>query len=146
MSGRAVCGRCGVERPDFRAICPGCGHRPDGEGVLVAWLLSSRYLSPAQLDAAADRIRAGELIQPSERMLAAARRALGRDFSTDPGLSGRDRFAVLATSLLLTPLVGWTLWWWWREERPRAAAQALGFSLPATLIFTVGVVWMALET
>ena len=34
MSSRAVCVRCGGERADFDQICPSCGHRPEGEGLL----------------------------------------------------------------------------------------------------------------
>lgn len=122
-------------------VCPSCGYRPEGEGVLVAWLLSRHNLSERDIELAARRVRAGQSIRPSERMLDRARRALRQHLTTDPGMSTGERVALLTCSLLLTPLVGWTLWAWWRTERPRAAIQALGLSLPATAIFTALVTW-----
>lgn len=138
---RAVCVRCGGERPDYTQTCPRCGHRPEGEGLLVAWLLSSENLGDAELDATAERVRAGDAPKPSPRMLDRARRALGSHFATDLGLTTGQRLALLGTSLFLTPLVGWVLFAWWWNSRPRAAVQALALSLPATVLFTVVVLW-----
>ena len=132
---RAVCLRCGASREHYDRICPSCGHQPAGDGLLVAWLLSDANLSEAELDGVAERVRKGESVHPSRRMLRRARRALGADFSTDPGLSVGQRLALLATSLLITPLVGWVLAIWWREQKPRAALQALALSLPASVLF-----------
>jgi hypothetical protein len=139
---RAVCVRCGVDRQQWDQICPGCGHRPDEEGQLVAWLLSSENLTEPELEAVRKRIVAGEVIRPSGRMLEKARRALGRHFSTDPGLTSGQRLGLLATSLLLTPLVGWVLFVWWYNARPRSAMQALALSLPATVAFTLLVLYL----
>lgn len=138
---RAVCVRCGGDRVDYSQVCPACGHRPAGDGLLVAWLLSDANLGRAALDAAAARIRAGEPIRPTPNMLAKARRALGQDLSSDPGLSVGQRALIASCSLVLTPLVGWTCWWWWREDRPRAALQALAMSLPFTVLFTAIWFW-----
>jgi hypothetical protein len=142
MSERAVCVRCGAFRVGFQSICHACGHNPVDEGLLVAWLLSEHHLSAEALQQAADRVIAGEQIHPSGRLLNKARVALGKHFSSDPGLSVQARILLLTTSLLLTPLVGWTCWLWWRQHRPRAAWQAFGLSAPATLLFTVAVVWL----
>jgi hypothetical protein len=139
---RSVCLRCGATRARFDAICPSCGHRAEGEGLLVAWLLSSEFLDDAGLDAAAARIRGGESIRPSARHLDRARRALGRHFSSDPGLTAGQRAALLVCSLVATPLPGLVLGWWWREERPRAALQAFALSAPASVLFAVGVLWV----
>lgn len=139
---RAICVRCGGSRTDFAAICPSCGHRPDDDGRLVAWLLSSESLSTEELDDVQKRIIGGESIRPSERMLAKARAALGRDFATDQGLSTRQRLMLLSTSLLVTPLVGWMLFVWWYRERPRAAIQALALSLPASVLFVILVLYL----
>ncbi|MCA9494028.1 MAG: hypothetical protein KC621_29070 [Myxococcales bacterium] len=139
---RSVCVRCGGERERHDQVCPSCGHRPDGDGLFVAWLLSTENLSEAELDGVRDRIRSGEVIRPTERMLARARRALGADFASDAGLDTRQRMLVLATSLLLTPLPGLIVGVWWWNDHPRAARQALALSLPASLGFFLLVLYL----
>ena len=145
MSAAAVCVRCGSSRLGFATICPTCGHNPSGDGLLVAWLLSEEHLSETELRQAAARIVAGEFVRPSERLVEKARLALGTHFRSDPGMTVSQRLMLLATSLLLTPLVGWTCWYWWREQRPRAAWQAFGLSAPATVLFAVLVIWLRLS-
>lgn len=135
MSGRSVCARCGAVRGHFRDVCAGCGDRPEGEAIAVAWLLSSEHLDDRSLDAAAERIRRGEPLRPSQSSLDQARRAVGADVSTDPGLDLRERILLLAVSLLLTPLPAWTAALWWRRERPRAAIQAFGLAVVGTVAF-----------
>ena len=137
-----ICARCGTRRGDFRDICTSCGHRPAEEGLLIAWLLSADYLSAHKMDVAAERIKTGEMVRPSSRMLDEARLALGRHYTTDPGMTVWQRLLLLTTSLLLTPLVGWVLWFWWRGQRPRASLQALFLSAPASILFFVAVIWL----
>jgi hypothetical protein len=108
----------------------------------VAWLLSRENLSEAELLAVRERIRGGEVIRPTERMLDKARRALGLHFATDRGLDARERWAVLATSILLTPLPGLVLGVWSWNSRPRAARQALALSLPASVAFFLAVIYL----
>ena len=139
---RAVCVKCGADRSSYEQTCPTCGQRPEGEGLLVAWLLSDQNLSEAELDATRERIRGGATIRPSGRMLDRARRALGSHFATDQGMTTGQRIALLGTSLFLTPLVGIVLFVWWWNVRPRAAVQALALSLPATVLFTAVVLWL----
>ncbi|MEZ4240803.1 MAG: hypothetical protein R3F59_32540 [Myxococcota bacterium] len=62
-----------------------------------------------------ERIRAGEVIRPSGRMLDKARRALGRHLETDAGLTVAQRLGLLATSVLVTPLLSGVLFVWWWE-------------------------------
>jgi hypothetical protein len=138
----AICVRCGAEREKWDQVCPACGHRADEEGALVAWLLSSENLSADELAALRGRILGGEVIRPTERMLEKARLALGRTFSTDLGLTGNERLALLAVNLLLSPLVGWVCAVSWWNARPRAAMQALALSLPATVAFTLLVLYL----
>lgn len=133
---RAVCVRCGVEKDHYTQVCASCGNRPDGDGLLVAWIASEENLDNAALQALSRRIGNGEALRPSKKMLQKARRALGREISTDVGLSVAQRVALLGCSLLLTPLVGWTCFFWWRSDRPRAAWQALALSLPPSVLFT----------
>ncbi|MEN0062031.1 MAG: hypothetical protein AAGA48_07740 [Myxococcota bacterium] len=139
---RAICLKCGSDRATFDQTCPSCGHRPEGEGKLVAWLISDRHLTSDQLDEVQRRIKAGEAIRPSRESLELARRALGSHFATDEGMTFRQRLALLSTSVVLTPLVGWVLALWWRRERPRAAMQALALSLPFSLLFGFGVLYL----
>jgi hypothetical protein len=73
-------------------------------------------------------------------MLERARRGLGKDLVSDPGLGTRQILALLACSVVLTPLVGWVLALWWRAQRPRAAIQSLAVSLPASLMFFIAVI------
>ena len=136
MAEAAICQRCGGRRDGFEQICPACGHRPQGEGLMIAWLLSSHNLDEAKLEAAAQRISGGEPLRPSGRQLERARRALGQDYRTDPGLTVGQRLALLGTSIVLTPMVGWAAWLWWRQTRPRASLQALALALPLTVIYT----------
>ena len=109
----------------------------------MAWVLSEASLDVRQREAAARRIQAGEPIRPSAKMLRQARKALGRDLSSDPGLTVGQRFALLSCSILLTPLVGWTCWLWLRRDRPRAALQSLALSLPPTVLMTA--IWLYLR-
>lgn len=132
---RAVCVRCGVQRPDYRGICPGCGHRPIDDGLLVAWLLSAEHLDEAALDSVAQRIQGGGTIRPSAAQLTKARRALGRTFRTDPGLTVLQRLGLLGTSLVLTPLPAWFCFAWWLERRPRAAWQSLAVAIPGSVLY-----------
>lgn len=133
----AVCVRCGGLRTSFRAICPICGHRAEGEGLQIAWLLSSEHLDAAQLENAAEKIRSGKPLKPSRKMLERARRALGTTLESDPGLPGIQVVGLLCANVLLTPLLGWTLWLWWRDEHPRAALQALLVSVPVSVLGAV---------
>ncbi len=138
-----ICVKCGADKPRFDGVCATCGHRPADEGLLVAWLLSEANLGVPEREAAARRITAGESIRPSAKMLRKARRALGRDLASDPGLTVGQRVALLSCSLLLTPLVGWTCWFWLRRDRPRAALQSLALSLPPTVLLTA--IWLYLR-
>ncbi|MBX2803429.1 MAG: zinc ribbon domain-containing protein [Myxococcales bacterium] len=140
---RCVCVKCGADRQEVAQICPSCGHRPEGEGLLVAWLLSDANLPAMELDQVQKRIRDGEVIRPSGRMLDRARRAMGATFATDEGMTSLQRLGLLATNLLATPLVGWVLVVWWRTSRPRASLQALALTLPASVLFTALVVYLA---
>ena len=139
----AVCVRCGGMRGSYADVCPACGHRPDGDGLLIAWLLSDQNLDEAGLGKVSARIMAGESVRPSSKMVEKARRALGKHVASDPGLSIAQLMGLFAVSVLLTPAVGWTLAWWWRTERPRAAIQCLALSAPVSLAFFVGVLLLS---
>lgn len=141
---RGVCVKCGEIRSDWRGLCPTCGFRPSDEGVLVAWLLSDEHLDAGDLQAAADRVKSGQSVWPSERLIEKARQALGQTLSSDPGLDYPTRLGILLSSLFLTPLVGLTLWWWWRASRPKAALQALVLSAPISALLFAVVLWHGL--
>lgn len=138
---RAVCLRCGADKGAPEHVCPACGHRPDGDGLLVAWLLSDAHLDADGLDRAAARIRAGEPVRPSPAMLDRARAAL-RPPAADDGL-GPWRMAGLAIlALLVTPAVGIALAIWWWGTRPRSARQALWVSIPPGILASVAIGWL----
>jgi len=129
-------------RAEHYQVCPKCGHRPSGEGLLVAWLLSSHHLDEAALKDVSERIAGGEAIRPTERMLNKARRASGMTFGTDPGLTNPQRMALLATSLLLTPLLAWACFGCWLTTHPRSAWQSFSVALPGTLVYGALGLWI----
>lgn len=116
-------------------MCPSCGHRPSGDGLQVAWLLSEHHLDPKDLEDVAERIQAGDPVRPGRDQLAVARRALRSTLSTDPGLSRAQRVALLMTCLVFTPLPAWVMGWWWFRSRPRAAVQSLALAVPCSVLF-----------
>jgi hypothetical protein len=73
---KAVCQRCGADKPGPLVPCRVCSHVPTGEERTIAWLLSDHHLSPRELERAASRIRAGERLAPPEELLARARQGL----------------------------------------------------------------------
>ena len=136
----AVCVRCGAAKTRHDHVCGGCGLRPEDEGLLVAWLLSEANLSPQQLHAVQQRIQGGESVRPGPEQLAKARRALGRDAASDPGLTVAERAALLLCTVFLTPLPAWVYGAWHLRERRRTALHALGLgALGSVLGFAV--VW-----
>ncbi len=70
---KAICQRCGADKPGPLVPCRTCNHVPVSEERTLAWLLSDHHLSPAELEAAARRIRGGERPAPPEDLLAKAR-------------------------------------------------------------------------
>jgi len=116
---------------------------------MVAWLLSTEHLDADKLDLVAARVRDGETIRPSDAQLAIARKALGRAFATDPGLSALQVVGLVGSALLLTPLPAWFCFAWWLNDRPRAAWQSFATALPASLLwFGIGVtlyVWPGVQ-
>lgn len=135
---KAVCVRCGAAKGAWDRICPACGQVPEGDGLLVAWLLGDAHLTEPELERAALRIRAGEAVRPSARMLDAARRALGIHAEHDTGLTQAQRLGLLALGFLVSPAPGLAMWWSWRGRYPRSALQALGLSLPTSILVTLG--------
>ena len=140
---KAICVRCGGERAAYDATCPACGHRPEGDGLLVAWLLSTEHLSELELERVAARVARGEATRPTERMLDTARRAICAHYSTDVGLPTLHLVSLLAVSVLVTPLPAWVLAAWWWNERPRAARQALGLALPVSVASTAVILYLS---
>jgi hypothetical protein len=132
----AICLRCGAPKSGPQGVCAACGHNPQGEGQLVAWLLSDAHLSPPELLEAAARIQRGLSPRPSARMLDLARRTLGVHVDLDPGLSGTERVGLMLLGLAVSPAPGLAMAWTWWNSRPRAARQALGLSAPSSVIAT----------
>ena len=141
----AVCARCGEEKGGYPLVCAKCGHRPVAEGLQIAWLLSAENLTPEQVRGVSERIKAGEVIRPTDKQLMKARRALGASFDSDPGLTSMQRVGVLLLSLTLTPLPAWVCFAWWLSTRPRAAWQALTLAVPGSVVYFGLGAWMLLN-
>ena len=133
---RAVCSRCGSEKTAFDGVCVECGHRPEGEGMLVAWLLSEHHLPRGSLEAAGARIQKGDPPRPSNAQLSIARRHLGQSVVGDPGLSLNEALLLLAGNIAFSPLIGWVSAISWWKTRPRAAVQSAVLALPVSVLGT----------
>ena len=137
----AICHRCGGHKQEAFQPCSECGHTPIGQGRLIAWLFSSAHLSSEELKLAADRIRSGEIPEPSSDLLKHAKQQGLRNSPSDlrplpaPALMG-----IGLGSLILTPLVGFAVWWGLRYDRPIAAKQALRVTAP--IAAATGALWL----
>jgi hypothetical protein len=138
----AICARCGAGRVGWASVCPGCGDRPEGDGLAVAWLLSRAHLDADELEEAARRIRDGWPLQPSEALLQRAIRAIGRHADTSVGLSTRAHIGLIALSWLVTPWVAWAVALHERDRSPKLSRQAAWIAAPATL--GVGAAWLGI--
>jgi hypothetical protein len=122
---KAICHRCGAEKPSALDPCPDCAFAPQGEDRAVALLFSDAWLNEAERAEAAARVRAGERPQPS----AAQRRAvLGLKGPAD-ALSRGETLRLALGCLLFSPLVAFAAALGWHTDRPAAAALALRVGL-----------------
>ena len=92
---RAVCQRCGADKPGPLVPCRTCTHVPVGEERTLAWLLSDHHLSPKDLEEAARRIRGGEKLSPPEHLMDKARQGLEEAI---PGRRRRPKSASTGTT------------------------------------------------
>ncbi len=129
--------------------CKSCGFVPVGPDRLVAWLFSREHLSDEELQHAAVRVRRGDRPDPSRALQEHAREAMGAqplpltDEARRP-LTPASLLALSAANLLLTPLAGIAVWVGLRDGRPRAARQALLFTLPVLCLLSVAWVLVGL--
>ena len=137
----AVCHRCGGEKAGPLVQCGQCGFAPTGDERATAWLFSSAHLSPDELRLASDRIRNGELPDPSTALKALAFPHI-RPRADARTLTRREQAAIAALNVVLTPLAGLAIWWGLSEERPAAARQALRISVPVAV--AMGALWTSL--
>jgi len=144
---KAVCVRCGAWKPRAMAACGDCAYRPEGSERPLSYLLSSHHLGEAEMSRAAVRIRAGEEVAPPDHLLEIARvdltatEGLLDEEDSDKGLTREEKFLLILSDLLLTPLIGLVAWWGWRAERPLASKQALQLTVPVALLLGAG--WAA---
>ncbi len=145
---RAVCVRCGGDKPRAMASCPSCGYLPAGEERALSYLLSSHHLDDEDLDRTAARIRdgerptpPGELMDVARAVLTASSPASDDELPHDPGLAKDERIFVWLGSIALSPMMALAAWWGWRERRPRAAAEALRVFWPVTAVSVA--IWLA---
>ena len=139
----AACHRCGGTKSGPLLPCPECRHTPRGGDRSLAWLFSSAHLSPDELVLAAQRIQAGEMPDPSTRLLQLARRQIDSRMSRDDTpLSTGALIALGSASLILTPLAGLAVWWGLRDHRPHAAGQTLRVTIP--IAAALGALWVGI--
>ena len=138
----AACHRCGGEKGGPFVPCKSCGFTPLHDDRSVAWLFSIHHLTEAELQDASERIRRGDVPDPSQELRDQAREAMGAAPLPDTArvpLKRGELVGLGLTNLLLTPLAGYAVWFGLRKSRPRAAQQALMLTVPMSLLLTL--VW-----
>jgi hypothetical protein len=145
----AICIRCGRGKDLPLARCAGCGLCPAGDDAVLSILASRRILDRKGLVAAAARIRAGERLAPSARMLDSARAILAGAATEVPRVRearlGRRALALLVLgNVALTPMLGIAAWWRFRGRPGPAARQVLWATLPVIVAGTA--TWLVLAT
>jgi hypothetical protein len=141
----AICHRCGSIKAGAFLSCSDCDYAPRGTDRTVAWLFSSSHLNEEELKLAANRVRGGELPEPSVALRSHARARMGRPKAaehTDTPLESLEMVAIALANLLLTPLAGFALWWGLKPSRPTAAHQILRVTVPICALLGLG--WSAL--
>jgi hypothetical protein len=144
----AVCHRCGAEKRGPLVPCKSCVFTPLGEDRAVAWLFSSHHLDADELIEVARRVSLGERPEPSRALRDLAREAMGAaPIGTDhrKPLTHSQVAWLVAGNLLLTPLVGLSVWFGLGADRPIAARQALRWTLPMMVMFVGGWVLLLLS-
>jgi len=135
----AICPECATRKADYRLACPACGDVPARGRLPVAWLLSTHFLSEAELTLAGERIRQGDPLSPRPEYLRQARDAVRRALGADPGLSQLERAALAFTSVFITSAPALVLAWWDWNTRPRRARQAVALGLVGAALQLVAV-------
>ena len=69
---KAVCQACGVGKTGPFVPCRTCGHVPVADERPMAWLLSDHHLSLEEMEEAARRLRAGEILDPGPELVRVA--------------------------------------------------------------------------
>lgn len=148
---RGICVRCASFKDRALGSCPACGHRPEGEERLLAWLFSRNFLDADELEEAATRLSAGEEVRPTPQLIRLARAALypasaqaglpPTRLGREQPLSGEQQVLLGFANVLLTPLFGFVLWWGFRQTRPVAARQTLRITAPVALV--LGALWLS---
>jgi len=137
----AVCHRCGGTKAQPLVPCPFCNVIPRGDERPVAWLFSSAHLDEAELKLASERIRSGEIPDPSKSLRTFAARHL-QPTRNNQTLTLRQQLGLVALNVGLTPLSGLAVWWGLSAKRPRAAHQALRITVPVMIVFSA--IWIGL--
>ena len=137
----AICHRCGSTKVGAFQSCTDCNYTPRGPDREVAWLFSNNHLDGKELILAAERVRGGELPEPSTALRSHARTTMGRDKNrahTDKPLEGKEIAGLVLANLLLTPLAGLAVWWGLSPDRPLAARQAMKVTVPIGCLLGLG--------
>ena len=134
----AICWQCGAEKDLPLGRCP-AGHVPTGDDRVISVVVSTRLMDVAALDSAADRIRGGEILRPSEALLGRARGLLSGRAEEAVSLTVGQVALLVAGNVVLTPMLGWGLWFRWRARPGRGGQQALAATAPISV--ALAMVW-----
>lgn len=122
---RSLCLRCGADKELALGRCAGCGHVPAREEGALSVLLSSRMLSPGELDEVQARLRRGEPLRPSRARLEEASALLLGGGGERRSLSRAEALGLLVVGVVLTPIVPAIYAWTWRDHPAARAAWAV---------------------
>lgn len=142
---RAVCHRCGGPKRGPFVPCKTCEFVPLGEDRPIAWLFGLDYLTEEEMLSAGERIRGGEVPDPSSALRELAREGMGAIPLSSAQLKPLTNWQLLWLSmgnLVLTPLIGGALWYGMREDRPVAAGQIARVTVPVVAGLTL--MWIVL--
>ncbi len=120
--------------------CPACEHLPDRGEAALSVLASRRMLGAAELAEVQHRIQRGEPLRPSAARLRAAEGLLFGTSNELPALRPAQLLALVAGSLLFSPLLPLAAAVAWRDTA--RGRQALIVVAASTVL--LGGVWLAL--
>lgn len=123
---RSLCIRCGADKELPLGRCARCQHVPDRGEAALSLLASTRVLSAEDLETVRVRLERGEALRPSHARLRQARSLLFESGPQTDVMSRRQIVALLALSVVLTPIPALLAAWAWRESERSRTCLTIG--------------------